>query len=145
MHTSRSLFPSVFTLNRGPTRGALVIFTSINQIKPRISDKLIKGDTLNAYQASLPPFLAALVPSWAMAPQSVPEAFSQNCLFPPQWIKFRLPRFFFFYLVQLLSRAAGWNPPSLGSEVQLEKNDQHSVWRRRRGSARRAFQTIVIP
>lgn len=52
MHTSRSLFPSVSTLNRGPTRGELVIFTSINQIKPRISDKLIKGDTLNAYQVT---------------------------------------------------------------------------------------------
>lgn len=39
-------------------------------------------DTQNTFQVSLPPFRAALVPSWAMAPQSVPEAFSQDFLFP---------------------------------------------------------------
>lgn len=38
-------------------------------------------DTLDTFQVSLPPFRAAPVPSWAMAPQSVPEAFSQD-LFP---------------------------------------------------------------
>lgn len=74
-----------------------------------------------------------------MAPQSVPEAFSKDFLFPLQRIKFPLLRFlfFFFLLVELLSSAAGWKPPPLGSEVQLEKKDQRSVWGGRGRSARR--------
>lgn len=68
--------------------------------------------TLDTFQGSLPPFRAVLVPLWAMAPQSVPEAFSQDFLFPPpplRWIKFSLrDSFSLFNLVQLLSSAAGW-------------------------------------
>lgn len=56
--------------------------------------------------------------------------------------------FFFPLLVELLSSAAGWKPPSLGSEVQLEKKG--SALRlgetgKERTQTPQAFQTIVIP
>lgn len=65
--------------------------------------------TLDTFQVSLPPLRAALVPSWATAPQSVPEAFSQDFLFPPSADQIHTPGFSsLFNLVQLLSSAAGW-------------------------------------
>lgn len=45
-------------------------------------------DTLDTFQVLLPPFPAALVPSWAMVPQSVPEAFLLDFLSSVDQIRF---------------------------------------------------------
>lgn len=51
-------------------------------------------NSVDIFHLSLPPFRAALVPLWAMALQSVREAFFRRIFrFPPQRLKFGLPRF----------------------------------------------------
>ena len=105
----------------------------------------------------LPPFRAALVPSWAMAPRSAPEAFSRRILTS-------LLRFSWVSsdVVSVpppppLLSSAEKKAPSLGSEVQVDflfydrrlfarrRRRARMGGRRRTGDAARALQTIVIP
>lgn len=108
--------------------------------------------TLDTFQVSLPPLRAALVPSWATAPQSVPEAFSQDFLFPPSADQIRTPGFSsLFTLVQLLSSAAGWKTVvRVRSAAGVERSalgfggDGKGAHARTQTSPQ-AFQTIVNP
>lgn len=106
---------------------------------------MIKGDvpdTLDTFQVSLPPFRAALVPSWAMAPQSVPEAFSQDLLFSPRRIKFGLRDFgaapvkcCWLETFSRVRSAAGVERSALRSDKTVKKRTQTP----------QASQTIGIP
>lgn len=100
--------------------------------------------TLDTFQVSLPPLRAALVPSWATAPQSVPEAFSQDFLFPPSADQIRTPGFSsLFSLVQLLSSAAGWKTVvRVRSAAGVERS---ALGRRRKRSARTHADAASFP
>lgn len=84
-----------------------------------------------------------------MAPQSVPEAFSKDFLFPFQRIKFPLLRFLFFSSFGGAPVKCRWLETSF-SRVRSAAGEEGSALRlgeteKERTQTPQAFQTIVIP